>query len=513
MLNSNKLNNGMFAYTLGYYNKNDGGSGIYEITSNQEELTQGSLKINNKNLYAKLILNQINILTLGVKSNIEDSSNFQKAIDFCKANKIDCKVPSGNFIINTTLNLYSQNKLILNNNAKITSNNNIDMIDMPWGSMLEGGTIENTNPDFNKSLIIINSSNYLVDNKNGYIKNTSLIGNSQNSNGIRTRYSINNNGISYFTFDNIFIKNCGYALKITDDENANNLSYFTGNLINNVRTFLCKNNIYINLPSEVGGNNFKNIQIQPPASYNSALYLNSSKTNGAGYNIFEIMAWDTPQGLIPFQLGKNTFNNIIYSYAYDNLLSDNEIETRLQDLGRDNQFITGNNFTYFINSLEKFESLDLSNLSNEIAYPVIFENLINCEIDMNNIGGQSLFIKANIVPAQNGFRSPCYDIIMSSYYNDTKKNLVKIENKSNSRYTVFYLLGGFKYRLINYNCGKSNITQFNKNNVQIIDTSFIDESNVYTPISATNLKSIKNGHYMGFTNINIDENTAPLTLS
>lgn len=511
MLNSNKLNNGMTAYTLGYYTKNDGGNGKYLITSNQEELTQGFLKINNKNLYAKLLINNINILTLGVRKNIEDTSNFQNAINFCKNNKIDCIIPTGNYIINNTINLYSQNKVLLDNNAKITSDSNINMINMPWGSMIEGGTIENTNPDYNKSIIILNSSNYLVDIKNGYIKNISLVGNSQNCNGIRTKYSSNNNGISYFTFNDIYIKGCGYALKVTDDENANNLSYFTGNLINNLRTFLCKNNIYINLPSDVGGNNFKNIQIQPPASYNSALYLNSDKTNGAGFNIFEIMAWDTPSGLVPFQLGKNTFNNIIYSYAYDNLLNDTEKETRLQDLGRDNQFITGNNFSYFLNSLEKFDTLDLSNLSKDIAYPVIFENLINCEIDMNNIGGQSLFIKANIIPAQDGYRSPYYDIIMSSYYNETKKNLVKIENKPNSRYTVFYLIGGFKYRLINYNCGKSNITQFNKNNVQIIETSFTDETNVYTPISATTLKSIKNGHYSGFTNINIDENTEPIT--
>lgn len=513
MINSNRLNDGMVAYTLGYYEKNDGGNGKYIITSNQEELTQGFLKINNKELYAKLMLDNINILTLGVKSNIEDTINFQNAIDFCKNNQIDCLVPSKTFIINNTLNLYSQYKLILKNNAKITSNSNVDMINMPWGSMIEGGIIENTNTEFNKSIIILNSSNYLVDNKNGFIKNITLVGSSQNCNGIRTKYSENNSGISYFTFDDIFIKGCGYALKITDDENANNNSYFTANLINNLRTFVCNNNIYINLPSECGGNNFKNIQIQPPASYSSALFLNSSKYLGCQYNIFEMMVWDTPSGLVPFQLGNNTGSNIIYSYAYNELLNNETTETRIKDEGKDNLFITGNNFSYYINSLEKFSELDLSNLSNEIAYPVLFENLINITLDMNNIGGQSLHFKLENVPAQDGYRKPYYNAIMSSYYNDTKRNLVKVENKSNSKYTVLYLIGGFKYRLINYNAGRSIYNQFIKINPQIIDTSFIDGNNVYTPISATNLKSIKNGHYMGFTNINLDENSTPLTLS
>ena len=513
MLNSNRLNNGMVAYTLGYYNKNDGGNAKYIITNISEDLTQGFLKFNNKELYAKLILDNINVKKLGVKTDVVDTLNIQNAIDFCYNNKIDCIFPKGNYLIDNTINLHSQHKVILDNNTTISSNANIDMINMPWGSMLEGGLIQNNNSSFNLSIILLNSSNYLVDNKNGYIKNITLIGSTQNCNGIRTKYSANNNGISYFTIDDVFIKGCGYALKITDDENANSNSYFTANLINNLRTFVCKNNIYINLPKECGGNNFKNIQIQPPANYNSALFLNSSAYNSAQYNIFEMMVWDTPTGLVPFQLGNNTSNNIIYSYDYNTLINEEEPETRINDEGKNNQFITGTNIKHFINSLDKFTELDLSSLSKQIVYPVIFENLINCVIDLNNISGQSFHLKMNVVPAQDGYRSPYYDVIMSSYYNNTKRNLVKIENKTNSKYTVLYLVGGYKYNLINYNVGYNIKNNFININPQIITENFVDGSNLYQPMELGSLKSIKNGHYMGFTNINLDENSAPLSLT
>ena len=119
MLTNNRLKAGNVAYTLGYYEKNDGGNAKYIITDNAEDLTQGFLKFNNKNLYAKLILDNINVKKLGVKTDIIETQNIQNAIDFCYNNNIDCIFPKGKFIIDNMINLHSQHKVILDNNAII----------------------------------------------------------------------------------------------------------------------------------------------------------------------------------------------------------------------------------------------------------------------------------------------------------------------------------------------------------------------------------------------------------
>ena len=506
----NKLKAGDMAVTLGYYEANDGGGGLYLI-KNDSSLTSdnGSIHDLNNGLKAELIIDKyVYIKQFGAKGDGEtdDTETIQNAIDYCNINNYTAYFGKGQYYISESLNFYTERKIILNAECTIVSDKDIDMIIMPWGSMLQGGIIKNSHEQYSKSLIILESSNYLVDDYNGYIKDITLIGtNSTGCSGIRTKYLAGKSGISFFTFSNIFVKSVGYALKITNDEGINSSAYFTGNIIDNFRTFICTNNIYINLPRAVSGNSFKNIQIQPPdaAHYNSALYLDCGQYLEASYNIIDIMVWDSPGGTVPFQLGQNTSNNTIFSYAYD------ESDSRIEDLGKNNIFLNGRQMKNYIQSKEKYSYIDLSSLSKNIAYPVIFSNLIDCVIDLTNVNSQSIYARLEIVPSQYGHRKPCYKAMISGYHNETKKNLIKIINNMESKYTIVYLTGGFKYNFINYLCGTDNRNNFLPTPPEIIVDSFTDTNNVvYEPINLTEeILNIPNGYYYGINPINLDQNS------
>lgn len=135
MKNASNLINGSYAKTLGYYVKNDGGSGLYKIRNitNDDIIDNATiipLNDSMNNLIAELVITKpLNPIQFGCYGDglHDDVINLQKCISFCENKKLKLTSP-GNKIykISSTLNI---DTLLCNfNNAEIKTDNNINLI-------------------------------------------------------------------------------------------------------------------------------------------------------------------------------------------------------------------------------------------------------------------------------------------------------------------------------------------------------------------------------------------------
>lgn len=142
----NTLKVGDMAITLGYYEANDGGSGLYKIRNAiNSDVVDGRLLISltNENLVAELIVknNTVNFLQLGLINNTYVNENFtisnlsidmlNKTLNYKTASFINCKLKNGTIICNNdntislTRNITLENISIINNNNTGDTRNNM----------------------------------------------------------------------------------------------------------------------------------------------------------------------------------------------------------------------------------------------------------------------------------------------------------------------------------------------------------------------------------------------------
>lgn len=108
MKKSITLMKGDVAQTLGYYEVNDDGGGIYEIVDDINlKSNGGSVHDLENGLKAKLIINNtlINVKQFGAKGDgkTDDLNSIQKAIDFCGSNKLELFFSRGIYSVSDTL--------------------------------------------------------------------------------------------------------------------------------------------------------------------------------------------------------------------------------------------------------------------------------------------------------------------------------------------------------------------------------------------------------------------------
>ena len=128
MVNAKNLNDGSYAKTLGFYNKNDGGSAIYKIRTITNDDVVDNMTIlemqTDNTLIAELIeKNEINIKQLGARESEEDNSNdikiyLEKAFE--KYDKII--IPNGTYFLTKFEYEYQgecNKKLVGQGNSKI----------------------------------------------------------------------------------------------------------------------------------------------------------------------------------------------------------------------------------------------------------------------------------------------------------------------------------------------------------------------------------------------------------
>lgn len=144
------LINGSYAKTLGYYEKNDGGSSLYKIReiTNDDVVDNGSIISLNDNLIAELILiNSISPEQMGAKCDgiNDDSEYLVNAFNLAKNNKLRL-VLDKNYYINDSITLDGENNVVnieeIENSLKIDGqilikNINYSTIKL---NLYEGGT-------------------------------------------------------------------------------------------------------------------------------------------------------------------------------------------------------------------------------------------------------------------------------------------------------------------------------------------------------------------------------------
>ena len=169
MKSSTNLINGSYAKTLGYYEKNDGGNGLYKIRNiEQNETTDEMFLISiNNNLVAELIINEnTNIKTIGAKGNgVQIEDNYFNAM-IKKMNTL--KVPSGTYLLNNTINI---------NNINVDIKGRIEYNGIDYAFLIQNANYKN----YNFSTIVAPNG--------GLIK---LSPNTSNNTIIYCNFSINN---------------------------------------------------------------------------------------------------------------------------------------------------------------------------------------------------------------------------------------------------------------------------------------------------------------------------------
>lgn len=112
LISDENIIEGTKVQTLGYYNKNDGGSCYYEISKISNDY---SIKLNNGNFANILFIDSINAKQFGCKGDgiTDDSNNMQKAINYVKScdGTDTLNVAPGYYLISKTLNIPSNIKI------------------------------------------------------------------------------------------------------------------------------------------------------------------------------------------------------------------------------------------------------------------------------------------------------------------------------------------------------------------------------------------------------------------
>ena len=151
MKEATNLIEGSYAKTLGYYEPNDGGSGIYRITDEELEVYQEELSTG---LYATLInINSVYVEQFGAKGDgtTDDSNAFTTATKYSKLNLSENKT----YVLNQLIEI--ENDIIINGNNATIKGNGL--------RTTENLTIKNLNfKDINTNAIEINGVKKLIVN-------------------------------------------------------------------------------------------------------------------------------------------------------------------------------------------------------------------------------------------------------------------------------------------------------------------------------------------------------------
>lgn len=212
---STNLINGSFAQTFGFYNINDGGGALYKVreVTNQDTIDDITLiALNNPDLVAELLYNDINVKQFGAKGDgvTDDTASINLALSKGK----NVIFPKGEYVTSSEITITSENIIIRGNGATIKPIHYFDCFNV------------NGNNIVIDSLNIDGGCNYGYDLNGSYctIKNCNI------SNTLHNAIMITG---SHNTIDNVVANLCGWDCV----GNYGNASY---NIINNCKAIKTK---------------------------------------------------------------------------------------------------------------------------------------------------------------------------------------------------------------------------------------------------------------------------------
>ena len=490
-----KLKEGYHVKTKGYYEANDGGHGEYIIVDDETLVgDDGSIHVLTNGLRAKLIINDnINVKQFGAYGDYthDDTTVIQTALTYGLTNNMTVFVPYGKYLVSSSLFLDNGNELILDENAIITTNSDIDLIKMKPYAKIKGGELSTYYTNYSHNLISIISSSQ--QNIYGGIYNCKLCAYNNyasGSNGIKTIYEDSTN-LCFFEIINCSIRYFDTAINLSTSYSNAWCNTFN---IGNVHMSYCDKYINMDMPRQISGHHIYACSIQPVQNQSFSYILNM---NNGTYNNIEIMCWDVqPSNTNVIRLSNTCNYNILNMMPFE--YNDN----RISNNGVDNSFVSARMINNTYMTRNKFKTINLSNLDNTYAYPVVFKGIANFSIDSPSSSGDGGFtLFAKVVPKAYGIREPysCFEI---SQYQWAKK-LTKIQTVNNSTYFVIYLQGGKNYTLVDYN--DSQYMSY-----EIKTEEWTNSDLTVSPILLSSVNKIKSGIYVDFEPVTIDSTSTPI---
>ena len=124
--------------TLGYYESNDGGDGVYIIRSKKEsDVNDGGsvLFLDNGNVAELIIDGAVNVKQFGAKGDgiSDDVLPIQKCIDWACINKVNVHIPQGTYSISNALYIYQWQAIIGNGRKQTCIKRTTDSVDPKYG--------------------------------------------------------------------------------------------------------------------------------------------------------------------------------------------------------------------------------------------------------------------------------------------------------------------------------------------------------------------------------------------
>lgn len=204
MKTATNLVNGSFARTSGFYSYNDGGSAFYKIRNitNQDVINEMSIiALNDENLVAELIKNNVNVKQYGAKG--DDVNDDTLAIQTCIDENIIVNIPKGIYKITNSINVFNSNQKIYGDGSTLS-------VLKKYGNASYGETITYQETTFDYStypgiICLVFPENNNISNVE--IKNINL-NNQENNNGIVAPH------ISYCNFYRLRTNSCVRGFKI-----------------------------------------------------------------------------------------------------------------------------------------------------------------------------------------------------------------------------------------------------------------------------------------------------------
>lgn len=441
MKNCLTLIQGNVVQTLGYYDKNDGGEGLYEIVNDSSlEDDGGSVHSLSNGLKAKLIIEKdtVNIKQFGAKANLDTFDNANAFINSSKVAK-NVLVPSGNYYVGENITLESDTTLEFMENAiatKIPTEESLyRMFDM---FRVENVTIKNAKIVGDMSNHLGTSGEYgypiyIAESENVSILNCDIseawgdgiyIGLRYMSNPQKTTKNItvdncylhNNsrNGLTIGTGNNITIKNtkitdtnrtspqAGIDIEIENDE-AENL-YLSNILLENL--ILENNYLGINLnlnrlsnTANVNNISYRNIMLNN-CDY-AITYYGGNPTGKWNINNISVDKFNTPFYFV--KKGENLETNIsnINIYNKNSQLSDEHFNSVFTFTGAEDYSFGNININNVLINNYKYLKRFMSGLRQTSGTTTTINNITIQNVKANNLYNYLLFTNISNINIDN----------------------------------------------------------------------------------------------------------------
>ena len=360
MKNCLTLISGDVVQTLGYYEENDGGEGLYEIVNDSPlEDDGGSVHDLDNGLKAKLIIKDaINIKQFGAKGDgiTDDTIPIQKAIslgnnvNFIKGEEYRITPQYDTFLLKSNTIINMNKSTIICNEDQITKTNvfliqNITNVTIKNGKIIGNRTIKNLETEYSHAINILSSSYINIENMQiTDFKGDSIIINEYGESGVPSTY--------------INIKDC-----ICNNAYRNNISVIHAEHVNIIDTVVSNAN---------GTSPESGVDIEPNRTYQKVcdFYIRGCKFIN-----------NKRRGLL---LSVQNNSEKIEADVFDSIFYGSEIQVHVTDTVGSSA--TGGHFNinncYFDNAINN--AIQILNHTKE-QFPIIFKNCLISNGNKDNI--------------------------------------------------------------------------------------------------------------------------------